>query len=84
MTTPSILISNTEDQRLDIIRRFGQIDAICDIKDLEADQLFDKIKKTWNQRDSIKEILLIQTNDAKINATKNTELLQKIILQKKK
>jgi polysaccharide pyruvyl transferase WcaK-like protein len=49
MGVPSIVISNSADQRLGIIKMFGQEDAICYIEALDADTLMSKISDIWSE-----------------------------------
>ncbi len=79
MGVPSIVISNSADQRLDIIRMLGQDDAICYVENLDSEALLAKIYDMWSRRDKIKEELKAQTQLMQERAMLNGKLLKELL-----
>jgi len=79
MKIPSIVICNSTDQRLDIIRLFGQDNAICFAENLECKVLLSKINYIWSNREKIKEELTMQIQSATELSMHNGKLLKDIL-----
>lgn len=76
MRVPSVILSNSIDKRLDMIRMLGQDNAICYTDNLDSNSLLDKINNIWSNRDMIKTELKMQTDIAKEKAMLNGKLLK--------
>jgi len=79
MCVPSIALSLSTDQRLNIIKMFGQENAICYVETLDADALVSKINDVWAKRNKIREELKSQTEIIKERAMLNGKLLKKLL-----
>lgn len=83
MRVPSLVISNSTDQRLDIIRMFGQDNAICFADNLDHETLLDKINDIWSNRDKIKEELDVQIQSTQDKSMLNGKLLKETLDSKR-
>jgi len=83
MGVPSIVISNSADQRLDIIRMLGQDDAICFVENLDSEAVLAKINDIWSKRDRIKEELKSQVEIMRERARLNGRLLNELLDSRK-
>jgi len=82
MGVPSIAISNSSDQRLDIIKMLGQDEAIYPIEGMDSQSLLAKVVGSWAIRDRIKKDLEINVESMKKEALRNGELLRDLIEQR--
>jgi len=83
MGVPSIVICNSSDQRLDIIRMLGQDDAVCLVENLDSEALLAKINDIWSRRDRINEELKSQTALMRDRAMLNGKLLKQLLDSRK-
>ncbi len=83
MGVPSIVISNSSDQRLDIIRMLGQDNAICFVENLDAGALLLKIDDIWSKKERIREELKSQTEIMMERAMLNGKLLKELLDSRK-
>ena len=79
MCVPSIVISNSTDQRLGIIKMINQDNAICYVENLNADTLLSKINDIWSERNKIRKDLKSQTEIIKERAMLNGKLLKELL-----
>ena len=79
MCVPSIVISNSTDQRLGIIKMINQDNAICYVEGLDADTLISKINKIWQERDKIKSDLKTKIETIDEQAMLNGKLLKELL-----
>lgn len=84
MNTPSIVLSNHTDQRLEIIKQIGMEDSICYVEGLEDTELLMKIEDILKNKEKIKQELKIQIEAIKMESMKNgryvTDLLNGLLL----
>ena len=80
---PSIAISSSTDQRLDIIRMLGQDDAVYFVEGLNSEALLTKINDIWSKRDKVKEELKSQVGVIRERAMLNGKLLKELLDSKK-
>lgn len=76
MSVPSIAIGRKQDPRLDIIRMFGQSNAIYFVDNLDKSTLMDKIVQFWDARREIKKELEEQNASMQKKAMLNGQLLK--------
>jgi len=79
MNIPSVMLSNTTDQRLEILKELGQENSICYVENLKTEDLLRKIEKTWNSQDKIKKELEVQIKDVKEKSLENGRHLKNLI-----
>ncbi len=79
----SIVICNSSDQRLDIIRMLGQDNAICFVENLDAGALLLKIDNIWSKKERIREELKSQTEIMMGQAMLNGKLLKQLLDSRK-
>lgn len=79
MNVPSIIVSTSSDQRLDIIRMLGQENAIYYAENLNSKSLLFKINDFWLRKDNIKEELQTQVKIMTDRAGFNGKVLREIL-----
>jgi len=80
MGVPSIAISYTIDQRLNIISGvFGEEELICKVEEFNTDSLLAKIMDLWERRMEIGQRLQHKIEPLKKGAMTNGELLRKVL-----
>jgi len=83
MCVPSIALTHSGDQRLDMIRMLGQENAIHHIENLAGDSLASKANQVWLQRDEIRKALRDQTRVVQERAMLNGSLLKEVLTTKR-
>lgn len=83
MGVPSIVISNSSDERLDIIRMLGQNNAICFVENLDTGALVRKIDDIWSKKERISQELKSQTEIMRERAMLNGKLLKQLLDSRK-
>lgn len=79
MNIPTIIVSNFNDQRLNIIKLFGQEQSILFLNNLEREVFLNKIIEIYNNRDVIKKQLILQMENAHKRSMLNGILLKNVI-----
>ncbi|MCX6111679.1 MAG: polysaccharide pyruvyl transferase family protein [Proteobacteria bacterium] len=79
MNVPSLAISFSSDQRLEMIRMIAQEDYICYIENLDADTLLNRINNIWLDRDRIKSKLEVDVKIMKERAMLNGKLVKQLL-----
>ncbi len=79
MCVPSIAISNSNDQRLNILALMGQSNSICHTESLNADILFTKVFNVWLRKDEIRQNLEIGSKEIREKSMLNGKLLNELI-----
>lgn len=79
MCVPSMVLSNINDQRLEIIREIGQEPSICFVDDLKTEDLISKFNEIWENRKDIQEQLKKQIPVMKKRSFENAKLLKNLL-----
>jgi len=79
MCVPSVVISLSTDQRLDIIRMIGQEDAICYLENLDTEALLSKIYDTWDRKEEVRNNLRSNLQIIQERAMNNGKLLSQVL-----
>jgi hypothetical protein len=79
MGVPSIAISHSKDQRLDIIRSAFNDDAICLSDNLNEYILLSKIYTLWNIREHVQKDLSSKINNVREQSLNNGYLLKDLL-----
>lgn len=79
MCVPSIVVSNSTDQRLGIIKMINQDNAIYYVEELDVDTLISNINKIWQERDKIKSDLKTKIETIEEQAMLNGKLLKELL-----
>ena len=76
---PGIIISNSDDQRLEIFRAMGQGSAVLGIENLDSEKLVSKALDVWSKRDQIRAELLPQAEAMRRIAWSNGDRLREVV-----
>lgn len=79
MYVPSVAISYSSDERLGMIKMFGQEEVILHVENLDSETLLSKINNIWLKRDKIRKKLKLQAKIMKKHAMVNGKLLKELL-----